>query len=101
MLFRSLLSSFACAIPGIMATRTISEPRDRIVTMLIAPLMTCSARLPVYALLIGAFVPQKTLAGGLGLQGLVLFVLYAAGILGPLAWPGCSSGSPRKVRFAC
>ncbi len=86
--FIPLLSSFACAIPGIMATRTISDPRDRIVTMLIAPLMTCSARLPVYALLIGAFVPQKTLAGGLGLQGLVLFVLYAAGILGAfgVAW---------------
>lgn len=86
--FIPLLSSFACAIPGIMATRTIADPRDRVVTMLIAPLMTCSARLPVYALLIGAFVPQKTVAGGLGLQGMVLFVLYAAGILGAfgVAW---------------
>lgn len=86
--FIPLLSSFACAIPGIMATRTISDPRDRVVTMLIAPLMTCSARLPVYALLIGAFVPNQTLAGGIGLQGVVLFVLYAAGILGAfgVAW---------------
>jgi ferrous iron transport protein B len=86
--FIPLLSSFACAIPGIMATRTISDPRDRIVTMLIAPLMTCSARLPVYALLIGAFVPERTVMGGLGLQGLVLFVLYGAGILGAfgVAW---------------
>ena len=83
--FIPLLSSFACAIPGIMATRTISDPRDRIVTMLIAPLMTCSARLPVYALLIGAFVPERTLAAGIGLQGLALFVLYVAGIVGAFA----------------
>ncbi len=86
--FIPLLSSFACAIPGIMATRTISDPRDRIVTMLIAPLMTCSARLPVYTLLIGAFVPARTLAGGVGLQGLVLLVLYLAGIVSAfgVAW---------------
>jgi ferrous iron transport protein B len=86
--FIPLLSSFACAIPGIMATRTIANPRDRLVTILIAPLMTCSARLPVYALLIGAFVPQRQVWGGLELQGLVLFVLYAAGIVGALlvAW---------------
>ena len=85
--FIPLLSSFACAIPGIMATRSISNPRDRLVTILIAPLMTCSARLPVYALLIGAFVPQREVAG-LELQGLVLFGLYFAGILGALmvAW---------------
>jgi len=83
--FIPLLSSFACAIPGIMATRSISDPRDRLVTMLIAPLMTCSARLPVYTLLIGAFVPSRSLAGGIGLQGLVLFVLYLAGIVGALA----------------
>jgi ferrous iron transport protein B len=86
--FIPLLSSFACAIPGIMATRTIGDPRDRVVTMLIAPLMTCSARLPVYTLLIGAFVPVRSLAGGVGLQGLVLFVLYVAGIVSAfgVAW---------------
>jgi ferrous iron transport protein B len=83
--FIPLLSSFACAIPGIMAARTISNPRDRLVTIMIAPLMTCSARLPVYALLIGAFIPARTLAGGLHLQGLVLFGLYLAGIVGALA----------------
>jgi ferrous iron transport protein B len=85
--FIPLLSSFACAIPGIMATRTIANPRDRMVTILIAPLMTCSARLPVYALLIGAFIPQRQVAG-MALQGLVLFVLYVAGIAGAMlvAW---------------
>ncbi len=83
--FIPLLSSFACAIPGIMAARTIANPRDRLVTIMIAPLMTCSARLPVYALLIGAFVPARTVAGGLQLQGLVLFALYLAGIVGALA----------------
>ncbi len=83
--FIPLLSSFACAIPGIMAARTIANPRDRMVTIMIAPLMTCSARLPVYALLIGAFIPARRVAGGLQLQGLVLFGLYMAGILGALA----------------
>jgi len=83
--FIPLLSSFACAIPGIMAARTIANPRDRLVTIMIAPLMTCSARLPVYALLIGAFIPQRRLAGGLDLQGLVLFALYVAGIGGAFA----------------
>jgi len=78
--FIPLLSSFACAVPGIMATRSIQHPRDRLVTILVAPLMTCSARLPVYALLIGAFVPARDVAGVLNLQGLVLFGLYAAGI---------------------
>lgn len=78
--FIPLLSSFACAVPGIMATRTISHWRDRWLTMLVAPLMTCSARLPVYALLIGAFVPQRSVAGVFNLQGLVLFGLYALGI---------------------
>jgi ferrous iron transport protein B len=82
--FIPLLSSFACAIPGIMATRSIANPRDRLVTLMIAPLMTCSARLPVYALLIGAFIPQREVVG-LELQGLVLFALYLAGILGALA----------------
>ena len=86
--FIPLLSSFACAIPGIMAARTIADPRDRLVTIMIAPLMTCSARLPVYALLIGAFIPARHVAGGLELQGLVLFGLYIAGIVGALmvAW---------------
>ena len=86
--FIPLLSSFACAIPGIMATRTISNTRDRIVTILIAPLMTCSARLPVYSLLIAAFIPDKNLGMGVGLQGFVLFILYLSGIVGALviAW---------------
>ncbi len=86
--FIPLLSSFACAIPGIMAARTIANPRDRLVTIMIAPMMTCSARLPVYALLIGAFIPQRKIAGGFELQGLVLFALYLAGIVGSLlvAW---------------
>jgi ferrous iron transport protein B len=83
--FIPLLSSFACAIPGIMAARTIANPRDRIVTIMIAPLMTCSARLPVYALLIGAFIPQRTIGGFFELQGLVLFILYITGIVGALA----------------
>jgi ferrous iron transport protein B len=83
--FIPLLSSFACAIPGIMATRTIQNPRDRWVTIMIAPLMTCSARLPVYALLIGAFIPARSVAGGLELQGLVLFSLYLAGIVSAIA----------------
>ena len=82
--FIPLLSSFACAIPGIMATRSIQDPRDRLATILVAPLMTCSARLPVYALLIGAFIPQRQVAGLFNLQGLVLFALYAAGILSAL-----------------
>lgn len=86
--FIPLLSSFACAIPGIMATRSISNARDRMVTILIAPMMTCSARLPVYALLISAFIPEKKLWAGIDLQGLVLFLLYLAGILGAMtvAW---------------
>ncbi|HYX73584.1 MAG TPA: ferrous iron transporter B [Steroidobacteraceae bacterium] len=83
--FIPLLSSFACAIPGIMATRTIPSARDRLATIMIAPLMTCSARLPVYALLIGAFIPQRAVGGVFNLRGLVLFVLYLAGIVGALA----------------
>jgi ferrous iron transport protein B len=78
--FIPLLSSFACAVPGIMATRTIPNPRDRWITIMIAPLMTCSARLPVYALLIGAFIPARLVGPGVELQGLVLFGLYVAGI---------------------
>src|SRR5262245_53675329 len=77
--FVALLSSYACAVPGIMATRTIPSPRDRLVTILVAPLMTCSARLPVYALLIGAFVPAVPVFGPFGLQGLVLLALYLTG----------------------
>jgi ferrous iron transport protein B len=82
--FIPLLSSFACAIPGIMATRTIPSARDRLATIMIAPLMTCSARLPVYALLIGAFIPQRAL-GPVNLRGLVLFALYLAGVVSALA----------------
>ncbi len=77
--FVALLSSYACAVPGIMATRTIPSPRDRLVTILVSPLMTCSARLPVYALLIGAFVPAVAVWGPIGLQGLVLLGLYFLG----------------------
>jgi ferrous iron transport protein B len=81
--FIPLLSSFACAIPGIMATRTIPSARDRLATIMIAPLMTCSARLPVYALLIGAFIPQRTV-GVFNLRGLVLFGLYIVGVASAL-----------------
>lgn len=86
--FIPLLSSFACAIPGIMATRSISDPKDRLTTILIAPLMTCSARLPVYAVIIAAFIPARNVGWGIGLQGLVLFALYVAGIVGAMlvAW---------------
>ncbi len=79
--FIPLLSSFACAIPGVMATRTITNVRDRLVTIMIAPLMTCSARLPVYTLIIGAFVPARPVLGIFSLQGVVLFVLYLMGIV--------------------
>ena len=83
--FIPLLSSFACAVPGIMATRTITHWRDRLVTIMIAPLMTCSARLPVYALLIGAFIPSRTVWGVFNLQGLVMFGLYVGGIVSAMA----------------
>jgi ferrous iron transport protein B len=83
--FIPLLSSFACAIPGIMATRTIQNPRDRLATIMIAPLMTCSARLPVYALIIGAFIPRRVVWGGLELQGVVLFALYVIGVASAMA----------------
>ncbi|MCF2515018.1 ferrous iron transporter B [Sphingomonas sp. G124] len=82
--FIPLLSSFACAVPGIMATRTIDDPKDRLTTILVAPLMTCSARLPVYTLIIGAFIPARSLAPGIGLQGVVMFGLYLSGIFGAL-----------------
>jgi ferrous iron transport protein B len=83
--FIPLLSSFACAIPGIMATRVIDNKRDRLTTILIAPLMTCSARIPVYTLIISAFIPAKDVWGFINLQGLVMFGLYAAGITSALA----------------
>jgi len=83
--FIPLLSSFACAIPGIMATRVIDNRRDRLTTIMVAPLMTCSARIPVYTLIIAAFVPDRTVGGIFGLQGLVMFGLYAIGIASALA----------------
>ena len=83
--FIPLLSSFACAIPGIMATRVIDNKRDRLTTILVAPLMTCSARIPVYTLLISAFIPDREIWGPIGLQGLVMFGLYAIGIASALA----------------
>jgi ferrous iron transport protein B len=82
--FIPLLSSFACAIPGIMATRVIDNRRDRLTTILIAPLMTCSARIPVYTLIISAFIPDTQVWGWANLRGLVMFGLYAAGILSAL-----------------
>ena len=82
--FIPLLSSFACAIPGIMATRVIDNRRDRLTTILVAPLMTCSARIPVYTLIISAFIPPTELYGWISLQGLVMFGLYAAGIVAAL-----------------
>ncbi len=87
--FMPLLSSFACAVPGIMATRTIEDRRDRFATILVAPLMSCSARLPVYVLFIGAFVPDHSLLGGIiGLQALTLLAFYCLGALVaiPVAW---------------
>jgi ferrous iron transport protein B len=87
--FIPLLSSFACAVPGIMACRTIEDRRDRLTTILVAPLMSCSARLPVYALMIGAFIPAKAVLGGvIGLQALTLLGMYSVGVAVaiPLAW---------------
>ncbi|MFI4970334.1 MAG: ferrous iron transporter B [Lysobacterales bacterium] len=83
--FIPLLSSFACAIPGIMATRSIADPRDRLTTILVAPLMTCSARLPVYTLLIAAFIPRRSVLGVFNLQGVVLFTLYFLGVASAMA----------------
>jgi ferrous iron transport protein B len=97
--FIPLLSSFACAIPGIMATRTIANPRDRLATIMIAPLMTCSARLPVYALIIAAFIPQQTVWGPVQLQGLVLFVLYIAGVAGAMAVAYVLKRTTMRSRF--
>lgn len=86
--FIPLLSSFACAVPGIMSTRSIDNQRDRIATILIAPLMSCSARLPVYVLFISAFIPAQSIWGIIGLQGLTLFALYLLGLVlaPPIAW---------------
>ncbi len=86
--FIPMLSSFACAIPGIMATRTIESPKDRLVTILVAPLMSCSARLPVYAVLIAACIPGKRVLGFLSLPGLTLLAMYLLGIIVALlmAW---------------
>ncbi|HLH54657.1 MAG TPA: ferrous iron transport protein B [Verrucomicrobiae bacterium] len=86
--FIPMLSSFACAIPGIMATRTIESPKDRLVTILVAPLMSCSARLPVYTLLIGACIPDITVLGFLKLAGLTMLAMYLLGIIVALlmAW---------------
>src|SRR6185437_5283752 len=86
--FIPLLSSFACAIPGIMATRTIETPKDRLVTILVAPLMSCSARLPVYTLLIAACIPDKRVIGFLKLQGFTMLSMYLLGIIVALlmAW---------------
>jgi len=97
--FIPLLSSFACAIPGIMATRTIANPRDRLATIMIAPLMTCSARLPVYALIIAAFVPQQTVWGPVQLQGLVLFALYIAGVASAMAVAFVLKRTTMRSRF--
>ncbi|NJC42680.1 ferrous iron transport protein B [Brevundimonas alba] len=82
--FIPLLSSFACAIPGVMAARVIDSKRDRLTTVMVAPLMTCSARIPVYTLIIAAFIPNRTVWGFANMQGLVMFGLYAAGILSAL-----------------
>jgi ferrous iron transport protein B len=83
-----MLSSFACAVPGIMATRTIQDPRERLITTLVAPLMTCSARLPIYTLVIAAVIPDQPVGGWFNLRGLVLFALYLAGIVSAaiVAW---------------
>ncbi|MBG7621934.1 ferrous iron transporter B [Herbaspirillum sp. AP02] len=98
--FIPLLSSFACAIPGIMGARSITDPRDRLATILVAPLMTCSARLPVYALLIGAFIPHRLVLGFFNLQGLALFCLYVAGIAAAMlvAWVAKRIGRARQER---
>jgi ferrous iron transport protein B len=99
--FIPLLSSFACAIPGIMATRTIQNPRDRLATIMIAPLMTCSARLPVFALIIGAFIPRRTVGPGLELQGIVLFALYIVGVVSAMgvAYVLKRMGTAKRYQF--
>ena len=96
--FIPLLSSFACAVPGVMATRSITDWRDRLVTIMIAPLMTCSARLPVYALLIAAFIPDRTVGGVFNLQGVVLFGLYVMGIVSAMAVAAVAQLARRDTR---
>lgn len=100
--FIPLLSSFACAIPGIMAARTIDHPRDRLTTIMVAPLMTCAARLPVYTLIIAAFIPNTVVFGGVRLQGLVMFGLYIVGIVSALIVAGVlkktlTKGAPPRL----
>ena len=100
--FIPLLSSFACAIPGIMAARTIDNPRDRLTTIMVAPLMTCAARLPVYTLIIAAFIPNTKVFAGIGLQGLVMFGLYLIGIISALVVAGIlkrtlTKGAPPRL----
>jgi ferrous iron transport protein B len=88
--FIPLLSSFACAIPGIMAARVIDNKRDRLTTIMVAPLTTCSARIPVYTLVIAAFIPNTIVWGFASLQGLVMFGLYAAAFPALLLWRSSS-----------
>lgn len=83
--FIPMLSGYACAVPGIMATRTIEDPKDRLATIMVVPLMSCSARLPVYTLLIGAFVPAVHYWGFIGLQGLTMLSMYLLGTIAALA----------------
>ena len=97
--FIPLLSSHACAIPGIMATRSIPDVRERITTIMIAPLMTCSARLPVYTLLIPAFIPEQTVGGFLSLNGLILFGMYVIGIVSGLAVSWVMTLTRRKIEY--
>ena len=99
--FIPLLSSFACAIPGIMATRTIDNEKDRLTTILVAPLMTCSARLPVYTLIISAFIADRSVLPGVGLQGLVMFILYIAGIVARWSLLWCCARPRCAAAAAC
>ena len=100
--FIPLLSSFACAVPAVMSARTIQDPRERLVTIAIAPMLTCSARLPIYALIIAAVIPNQTVWGVFNLQGLTLFALYLAGILSAaltawvLKWMARSKGNVQQ-----
>jgi ferrous iron transport protein B len=97
--FIPMLSGFACAVPGIMATRVIEDRRDRLATILVTPLMSCSARLPVYSLFLGAFIPEgKPILGFLTTRGLTLFALYVLGIVTAIA--SFEEGSS-VVRAAC
>jgi len=99
--FIPMLSSFACAIPGIMATRTIESRKDRLVTILVAPLMSCSARLPVYTLLIGACLPERRVLGFLKLSGLTMLAMYLLGIVVALGMAGSSRRRCSRGRRRC